>query len=336
MFLGNPHIYVHQLYRELSTDRIITTEYIDGVKPTSREKVAAAGMDPQKIAGDGAELVMNQIFMHGFFHADPHPGNVFVMRDNIICFLDFGMMGRLDLQSREIFAELILNVTHRDETRTADAVLRLTHGHSLVDRSSLEREIAELIDQYVYKALKEVEISKLLRQMFDITVKYELRVPAPFFLLIKSLSQIEDLGVMLDPEFDLTTKAEPYVKRVLLKRLSAKRVLRSLTESGSDLVYLLRDVPGEMRELLKQARQGHVKLEVDHHNLRPLRQTLGRASNRISSAIVLGSLIVGSSLIVLSGVPPKWHEIPVIGLLGYLVSGLMGIGLLRAIWKDTN
>lgn len=333
MHEADAHVYVHRIFRECSTGKIITTQYVRGIKPDSVGRLERAGLSPTSIARSGAELVMGQIFFHGFFHADPHPGNLLVLEGNLLCFLDFGMMGRLDRQSREIFAELILNIIQRNEVKATDAVLKLTHSHALVDRLSLEREISELIDQYLYRPLKELEIGKIIRQLMDLTVKHELQIPAQFFLLIKSISQIESLGRDLDPDFDLTERAGPYIRKLLMNRYHPKRVMRDFYETGSDLVYLLKEVPGELRELLKQAKQGQIKMEMKHAGLRPMQNTLSHLSNRISSAIVLAAIIVGSSLIIHSKIPPYWHGIPIIGLAGFLASGVMGLILLRSIWK---
>ena len=336
LFEDNPHVSIHPLYRDYTTDKVLTVGYVEGTKPTKHERLLSRGLDPQEIAARGCELVMDQIFSHGFFHADPHPGNIMVLADNVICFLDFGMVGRIDRQSREQFADLLANVVSHNEVKAAEALLKLTHSHALVDRLSLEREITELIDRYLYRPLKDLEVGKLIRRLLDLTVKYELRIPAHFFLLIKAVSQIEDLGRSLDPDFDFAAQATPHIRRLLLNRYHPKRVLRDFYETASDMAYLVKEVPGEVRELLKQAKRGQMKIELEHLGLRPLQNTLQRLSNRISSAIVLASLIVGSSVIVHSNVPPTWHEIPVIGLAGFLISGVMGFALLRSIAKDRS
>ena len=333
-FKDNPAIFVHKVYRAASTSRVITTGFVEGIKPASAHLLRQRDLNPEKIASKGTDLVMTQVFIHGFFHADPHPGNILVMNDEVICFLDFGMMGRLDRHSRELFADLLLNVVQANEVKAAEALLKLTHSHTLIDRLGLEREIAELIDQYLYRPVKELEVGKLIRSLLDLTVKHELSIPAHYFLLIKTITQIEDLGRNLDTEFDFTELAGPYIRKLLMNRYHPRRLARDLYETGTDLVYLVREVPGELRELLKQARQGKMKIEFEHLGLGPLLHTINHVSSQLASAIVLASLIVGSSLIVLSGLPPLWHQIPIIGLGGYLASAVMGILLLRSIWKN--
>ena len=141
-------------------------DFVQGVKPREPEKLEAKGLDPKKVANDGADLLFHQVFIHGFYHADPHPGNLLVLADGRICFLDFGMMGRLDRSSRDWFTDIFLAVVSQDEIKVADLLLRMTHGHNLVNRSNLEREIAGMIDQYLFRPLKNLSMGKLLGDLF--------------------------------------------------------------------------------------------------------------------------------------------------------------------------
>lgn len=335
-FENNALVHVPRVYDSLSNHRVLVLEFVKGVKPTKREELEALKLDPREIAQRGAKLIIEQIFVHGFFHADPHPGNILVLPNHVVCYLDFGMMGRLDRQSRERFADLFLAVVQADSAKAAEVLLKLTQSHKLVDRLALEREIDELIDQHLFRSLKDLEVGPLLRAILDLTVKYRLSIPAPYFLLLKAITQMEDLGGKLDPDFSFTDQAGPYIRRILINRYHPRRLAGNLWETSQDLIYLAKEVPGEMRELLKQLKQGKAKMELEHLGLNPLMATLERVSNRIASAIVLASLIIGSSLIVHAKVPPLWREIPVIGLAGYVVSAVMGFSMLRAIMKKRN
>lgn len=335
-FEDNPLVHVPRVYDGLSNHRVLVLEFVKGVKPTKREELEALKLDPREIAQRGAKLIIEQIFVHGFFHADPHPGNILVLPNHVVCYLDFGMMGRLDRQSRERFADLFLAVVQADSAKAAEVLLKLTQSHKLVDRLALEREIDELIDQHLFRSLKDLEVGPLLRAILDLTVKYRLSIPAPYFLLLKAITQMEDLGGKLDPDFSFTDQAGPYIRRILVNRYHPRRLAGNLWETSQDLIYLAKEVPGEMRELLKQLKQGKAKMELEHLGLNPLMATLERVSNRIASAIVLASLIIGSSLIVHAKVPPLWREIPVIGLAGYVVSAVMGFSMLRAIMRKRN
>jgi len=327
-------VYVPQVYREATTSRVLTMEHIDGVKASDIDRLEKEGLDRIKIAKKGLVLIMKQIFEHGFFHADSHPGNIFVLPDNVICYIDFGMMGRLELEARERFADLIMSIVHRDEREAAKALLRLTLSEEGPDYPALQRDTAEFMDQHCYRPLKDVELGPLLHQLLEMAKRHRLGIPPDLFLMIKALSTVEGLGRALDPDLDVIEQAAPFMKRIQLNRIHPRRITKDMANSGTDLFHLLKDIPGEVRTILKLARQGKVKMEFEHRGLEPMIAANDRISNRLSFSVVLASLVIGSGLIVLSGIPPKWHEIPVIGLIGFLVAGAMGFWLLISIMRS--
>ena len=329
-----PAVYVPQVYRESTTSRVLTMEHIYGVKVSEIDELEKEGLDRKEIARQGLILIMTQIFVHGFFHADPHPGNIFIMPDNVICYIDFGMMGRLDLEIRESFADLIMSIVHRNERDAAHALLKLTLSEEGPDYLALERDVAEFMDQHCYRPLKDVALGAMLNQLLQLTTRHGLCIPPDLFLMIKALSTVEGLGRVLDPELDVIEEAAPFIKRIQLNRIHPQRIAKDVTSSGTEFFHLLKDIPGEIRTILKLARQGKVKMEFEHRGLEPMLATHDRISNRLSFAIVLASLVIGSSLIVLSGIPPKWHEIPIIGLTGFLFAGFMGFWLLISIIRS--
>ena len=333
-FEDEPAVYVPQVYREATTSRVLTMEHIGGVKPSDIDRLEKEGLDRSKIAQQGLVLIMKQIFIHGFFHADPHPGNIFILPDNVICYIDFGMMGRLDLETRERFANLIMSIVHRDEREAAEALLRLTLLEEEPDYPVLQRDVAEFMDQHCYRPLKDVELGSLLHQILEIATKHRLGIPPDLFLMIKALSTVEGLGLTLDPDLDVIEQAAPFMKRIQLNRIHPRRIAKDMANSGTELFHLLKDIPGEVRTILKLARRGKIKMEFEHRGLEPMIAANDRISNRLSFAIVLASLVIGSGLIVLSGIPPKWHEIPVIGLIGFLIAGFMGFWLLISIIRS--
>ncbi|MCD6294802.1 MAG: AarF/ABC1/UbiB kinase family protein [Deltaproteobacteria bacterium] len=333
-FLNDSSVYVPKVYREASTGRILTMEYINGIKASEIALLEEANLDRYKIARLGLDLIMKQIFIYGFFHADPHPGNVFILPDNVICYIDFGMMGRIGREDRETFADLVVNIVSRDERKITKALLRLTVCEEDPDIDALEKNVSEFIDLHFNRPLKELDLGKLLHQLLDLVAKHRLSVPPDLFLMIKALSTVEGLGRLLNPDLDVAEQAAPFVKRIQMDRLNPKRIAGDFFDSGTELLNLIKEIPGEVRKILKQAREGKIKIEFEHRGLEPMLSTFDRVSNRIVFAIVLASLIIGSSLIVLSGLPPKWHEIPIIGLAGFTVAGIMGFWLLITILKS--
>lgn len=332
-FRTDARIHVPKVYREATARRILTMEYVNGIKASKLQELEKAGLDRQRIARWGFDLIMRQIFIHGFFHADPHPGNVFVLPKNVICFLDFGMMGRISRQEREDFADLLMGIAQRDETKTAHSLLKLTTSNEETDHALLVRDVADFIDEHFYRPLKEFHLGKLLQQLVEITAKHRLRIPPDLFLMLKAFAAVEGLGRTLDPDFDAIKQAAPLMKRVQWNRLRPGRMAGEVFDSGTEFIHLIQEIPGEIQEILRLVRQGKAKIEFEHRGLEPMLTAHDRISNRIAFAIVLASLVIGSSLIVLSGVPPKWHEIPVIGLAGFIIAGIMGFWLLISILK---
>ncbi len=333
LFIEDADVYVPKVYRDLSTKRIITMELIYGIKASHIEDLKGAGYDLRLIADKGALLIMKQIFVHGFFHADPHPGNVFILPNEIVCFLDFGMMGRISKKEREDFSDFVMYVVHRDEKKVADAILKITNHEGQVDRGNLENDFADLIDRFVGLPLKELEVAPLLHQLLEIVARYRFTLKPNFYLLIKATSTIEGLGRLLDPDFEITRHAEPFITRLQKEKLNPKKIMGDLFESGTEMVQLLKEIPSSLRDVLTLTRLGKIKIEFEHHGLDSLYAHLEQTTNRIAFAIVLAAQIIGSSLIVLAGLPPKWNGIPIIGLAGFLLAGIMGFWLLISMLR---
>jgi ubiquinone biosynthesis protein len=290
-FINDPTIYVPKIYREITTTRVLAMEYIDGIKASDIDRLEAEGLDRCRIARQGFDLIMKQIFVHRFFHADPHSGNIFILPNNVICYLDFGMMGRVDRQSRENFADLVMSVVRRDEAKTVDSLLKLTITYDDLDRHALERDVAEFIDRYLYRPLKEIKLGKLLHQLMNTVAKHRLRLPPDHFLMIKALITVEGLGRLLDPDFDVGEQSFPFLRRIQLDRLHPRRIARDSLDSGTEFLHLLKEVPTEFREVLRLVSQGKVKMAFEHRGLEPMLSTHDRISNRLAFAIVLASLV---------------------------------------------
>jgi len=332
-FLNEPHIYIPKIFPEITTTKVLTMEYIDGIKASDIKRLDRESYEKKVIAIRGAELILKQIFIHGFFHADPHPGNIMILNDNVICYLDFGMMGRIDRQTREDFVDLVIAIVHQNEVKSADILLRLVRSDVEIDRRKLEQDISDITMQYLNKPLKEIHGGRILQQFMDIIARHQLHIPPNLFLMVKAMTTVGGLGMMLDPDFDYNSVAAPLIKRIRMERMHPKRMADDMLNFSTQIIQLLKEIPQEVRDILQQAKNGHSTIRIEHHGLTPTINTLDRVSNRVSFAIVLASLIIGSGLIVLSGIPPRWQDIPVIGIVGFLSAGIMGFWLLISILR---
>jgi ubiquinone biosynthesis protein len=326
-FADDQTIHVPKVFRELTTKRILTMEYINGIKASAFDQLKKQGYDFKKIANRGATLLMQQIFVHGFYHADPHPGNIMILPGETICFLDFGLMGRISEQEREDFTDLVGAIVKKDEKKSVDALLKLSSFTSDPDKGALERDMAGFFDQFLYLPLKELEVGKMLKSVLEILTGHGMSLKPDLFLMVKALSIVEGLGRSLDPDFQIVEHAEPFVRDIQASRYNLERVATGLLDSGKDLFHLLKEIPGELGEVLKNAKEGKLGIQVEYRSLDRTIFSLGQISDRIVSAIVTASLIVGSSIVTLSNIPPKWRDIPIIGVIGFIVAGVMGFRL---------
>jgi len=324
-------IHVPCVYSDLSSERILTMEYVEGIKTSKVDVLRSRGYDLGLIAERGANLVMEQIFVHGYFHGDPHPGNVFILPGNVICFIDFGMMGRLSRQDREDFTDLMVAIVTKNDKKITDGVLSITIQFGEIDHDALSRDLGDLLDRYLYLPLQDLQAGKILQELLDLVQRHKLSIKPNLYLMIKALSTIEGVGLLLDPGLELVTLAEPYIKKVKKERLRPGRLAEGIGEASGEYLKLIQDVPEELRGILRQLRGGRMKIAFEHRGMEGLAKSLDKISNRIAFAIVLAAQIIGSSLIILSDIPPKWNGIPVIGLAGFLVAGIMGFWLLVSI-----
>ncbi|MCK5802350.1 MAG: AarF/ABC1/UbiB kinase family protein [Lentisphaeria bacterium] len=333
-FQGRAGIHAPRVHGELSTSRVITMEFVSGLRANDLEGLRASGCDLPKLAKLGAELVLEQVFTHGFFHADPHPGNLYVLDGPIICYLDFGMMGRITRGERQDLAELLWAISTQREHRAAMLVLKLTNYDIEPEHAALERDVAQFIDQFFYLSLGEVDFSRAIAQIYAICRRHGLSPKPQIYMLGKALATMEEFGRRLDPAYNLSAHVRPFVRKLYIGRLNPLRILRTLGENSTDFLRFAVDFPEQLRAIMELVRKGGLKLELEHRGLESMIHSHERLGNRIASAIVLAAMIVGSSLMTLSNVPPKWNGIPVLGLGGFLLAGILGLRLLWDIHRS--
>ncbi len=332
-FQKDPNIYVPKCYRNFSTKKILTMEYIEGIKISDIESIKANGLDQKIIARRGADLVLKQIFEFGFFHADPHPGNILVLPENVICFLDYGMMGTLTRTTRELITSMAAGAIHRDIDKIIRNLLRLCETDGEVKIQKLELQITELIDRYFNQSLEQMDMAALINDLMKFYPENNLKMPSDLYLLGRSMLLLQGNGEILDPDFNVAVHIEPYIKKMVRERLHIRKIAKDLYISAEELGQLMKELPFEIREIIEKVKNGTIKMDIEHKGLDSMLGTHERISNRISFAIVLASIIVGSSLIVLSKIPPMWNDIPVIGVVGFIAAGLLGFWLLISILR---
>lgn len=332
-FAKSKFMKVPRPFREFCTQRVLTMEYVVGTKINRIDQFEKMGLDPEIVAERGARLLLEQIFLFGFFHADPHPGNILVLPKNELCFLDYGMVGILTDRQQDDLGRLIHGIVTRDEQRAVSAVIRLSGYRQFEKTAEIEADVAHFLQDRLCLPLEDIRMGALMNDLAQMLIEYDIRLPSEFFLLSKAVTTIEGVGRRLKPDFDVVEYTRPYVKKLIKRRHSFKRMAKEFSFTAMELKGLLREFPTAAAEILTLLKRGEIKMKFEHRGLEKLIQSNDQIVNRLVFAIVLGAVIVGSALMTHSQIPPKVGEVPIIGVVGFTFSGLMAFWLLWSIFK---
>ena len=335
-FEGEKSLVVPAVFRECSTKRILTMEFIDGTHVSEMKKLREKRIDTKKTADIGTRLVLEQIFEHGFFHADPHPGNVMVLEDNRICFLDFGMMGMILPKHRNYLSNIMVGIVNQDAEAISKSLINFSRSGGIENREELEYEIFVLSEQYSHLPLKDINMGDLLPKMLSIILDYNLRLPANIFMLTKALITIEGVGRKLDPDYDLMSHIEPFANELIKRRFKPDRLKKDALTTAVKMRDLMSKLPEDTGEIIDVLKSGKTKIDFERSGLHQVFRRLGNITNRITLSIVFASLIIGSALTFNSMVPPLWRGMPLLGLAGLAGALLTGVLLFITILRNNR
>jgi ubiquinone biosynthesis protein len=308
-------------------------EFVDGVK-VSDLGAAGEGYDRAVVARRGANAILAQVLKHALFHADPHPGNIFVLPGNVICFLDFGTVGRVDARMRGRLTSVVHAIVREKADQLTDAVLDIAEPTDEIDHQALSRDLSEIVDNYAGVTLNDLALGELSADAISVMARHRLRFPQDLMLLAKALVTIIAVGRQLDPSFQIIEHAKPMLEEALRERMSPAGVAARIGEAGRDVADAIQAIPHDVREILRKARRDRLQIQFVHRNLDFFVQEMDRSSNRLSFAIVIAALIIGSSLIFRSGTGPTLFGYPALGLTGFLTAALLGIWLVIGIMRS--
>ena len=324
-------IRVPETYADYCTRRVLTMDFIEGTKVSALKEQDAMSYDAKLVAQRIADLMMEQMFIHGFFHADPHPGNILIQENNVVCFLDFGMMGRVRPKEKEALTFMLLGMVNRDAEKVTKALLQITRRTVQINLEELEVRVYDLLEEYIDLSLEDFDIGAMFMDLVTLLRNYGLIIPSNLLLLIKAIIAVEGIGLYLYPKFNLIRLFKPFSRRLIMEQFQPKRVVNELYELGLSYKALAEDFPKDMREILQQARRGQLKMSFRLIGMESVRRTIDRVGYRLIYGLVLAALLVSSSLIIQADIPPRFREIPIIGLAGFAVAGVLGVGFLISL-----
>jgi len=322
-------IYIPEVFEAYCTEQLLVMEYIQGTKLRAVRRETLE--DPETLAKQGLRAAINQILRDGFFHADPHPGNLLITRDERICLIDWGMTGRLTERDRFKLIYLLKSVLEKDGEAMVHALLRICNADEAIDQSELERDLLDILDSHYAVPIKDMKIGQLLLAITEILRTYRLELPPDLVIMIKALVTAEGSARAIYPELDVVSEAKEQISGLAVERYKPESIWRSLRFTLSQFHNLQKVVPKRMENILSKADQGDLTFGFRHKNLDGLANTLDNITNRLSYAIIIAAMIVGSSMIITTGVKPLLFGFPALGVIGYLISGLIGLWLILNI-----
>jgi ubiquinone biosynthesis protein len=333
-FTGDPTMYFPKIFWDSSGKGILTLEYIDGIKVSNLAALEEAGLDRRLIAQRGADAFLKMVLVHGFFHGDPHPGNVLILPENIICLLDYGMVGRLDEHLKGYLIDLLLAILKRDVDEVISLLVSSGDVPDNLNASALKRDLGEFIDNYYDLPLQEIEVGRMLQEFIEIVTTYHIKIQPNLMLLIKALVTIEGMGRELDPQFDMIGHLRPFMEQAIRERISPLHLIRDFRDHVTSLASLVQNLPRDIKEFLGKLNRNWFKINLEHRGLDHFIKELDKSVNRLSSSLIIAALIVGSSIIMQTDKGPLLFGFPVFAFLGYMIAGLIGLWWVVAILRS--
>jgi ubiquinone biosynthesis protein len=326
-FADDPRVHIPRTYPELTTGRVLTMEELEGIKLSQSDELRASGADLTETARRGAELYMEMIFTHGFYHADPHPGNILILDGAVIGLLDYGMVGRIDESLREEIEEMLVAIVEQDPVHLTSIITRIGKVPAALNTAALSVDVADYVSQYANRRLDEFRLGSALNDMTELVRRYHIMLPARVALLIKVFVMLEGTSQLLSPRFNLIEVIAPYQKKMIWRRLSPMRKVRKLRRLYRELELLAEVLPRGIVDILEQVQTGKFDVHLDHRGLEP-------SVNRLVFGMLASALFLGSSVLLSMHVPPLLRGTSILGATGCVISLLLGLRLVRAIAKS--
>lgn len=322
-FKDDTRIHVPVVYKELSNDRILTMEMIEGFKITDIKNIIKIGQEPKKVARTGLDLYLTQFLKHGFFHADPHPGNIFIKENGQIVFIDFGAMGRLYPNERELLINLIIYSLKKNVKKMIETIRELAIKFEVADERKLERELYGLLEMVDENSLENMEIAVLFEKARKIFSDNQILLSEDIYLLVKGIGQIEGIGRHLDPALNITKVMQPYMNKIAKEKMNPMNILKKGTENLESFSENWLTLPTDLKNILEKIQKNELKHKHEIMGFDKFQKTF----EQLILAIIISSLFVGSSILALANIPPKIFGISGLGLLGFIIAGIMGLNL---------
>ena len=321
---GEKDVIIPEVYEDYTRFSVLTMDLIEGVKLKHLQPENV--VEREQLAKIGIRLVVKQVLENGFFHADPHPGNFLVVNEREVCLLDWGVVGILPSETRYELVELIGAIVDKEAEKVLDVLVALTEANvTEINERLLLRDILEILHLYHSVTVGKLDLGQLLMDLNNMLRTHHIKLPSDLALMFKAMVTVEGTARQIYPELDVIAEIEPFIKQLGVERWSPSQIWHRFTRQLRLYLKLQSSLPGAIQRILQKVEQGELNIQFKHENLGGLQKSLDNVSNRLSFSIILGSVIIGSSMIITTGVKPLIFGYPAIGLVGYLISAFLGL-----------
>jgi len=329
LFHNDATLHVPRVYQDLTTEAVLTMEFVDGFRVSDQASLRSAGISPRDVAANGAHIFMKQAFELGLFHGDPHPGNIRVLPDGSLCLLDYGMVGSLDDEMRERLVDLMMAIVRQDVPTLTRLILTMGQPVRPVDLPLLRADVRDFVANYYGLSLEQLKVGNMLSDFVSILAHHGIHCPPDLMLLIRAIVTLEGVGRDLDPNFNIAEHLAPFVQKIIRERYNPRYITNRILNESRTLLTLAAQMPHDVSKTLGKLSRDELTIRLRHEGMEQLIPELDRSSNRIVIGLLVASLIVASALLIRTGVQSLWLSGGV-----FVLSSLLGIWLIYGILRS--
>lgn len=332
-FKNNKETYVPKIYEEFCNNNVLCMEFIDGIKVTDKAGLLANNIDPVKVSEIGLRLFVSQILDYGFFHADPHAGNILVKKDGKVVFIDFGAVGKIQANDKEILENLIVSFVAKNAHKIVRSLKKMAISYEIPDERRFENDVDDILNFVHSTSLKEIDPQAIINKMKDVLKDNRLYMPDYFYLLFKGIGLIEGVGRTINPDLDIVKSLNPYTKKILSKKINPKNILKNGMDKMMNFTDNIDEIPKELRSVLQKLDENKFTVSSEIKNIEKTNQIIKSSIVNLILAMILGANIIATAIVFVSESGPRIGEISLVALLGFIFSILLVIIILLRITR---
>lgn len=333
-FKGSRTVHIPKVYDELTSENILVLEFVEGIELHNIKKIRKKKINFGKIMENSFDAVMTQVFVHGIFHADPHPGNIIIMQNNVIAFVDFGIVGYFDEKLKNRCIDLLYGIVRQDEGLIMETFVEMGMESSELDDEQLKSDIGFAIQPMQNASIKDIRLSKVLEEILDIAVKHNLRVPASFVLFGKTIMTLEGVAIEYNPKFRLLETAKPFVEKLIAKRASPLYIWKSFAHNMHKYRKFAEEFPEKAERALDKIQKGTIKVDIEDTDIKKLALEIDRSSNRVSYGLLIAALLITSAILIQIPKGPLILGIPFLSFFSFLFASMLVFVLFFSIVRE--